>query len=83
MILINKYEIIEANVEGDKYTRIYDKFTKVLRWESDFKSYIFKDNKWMLVTKRKGFKKYLESCWLEDEYKKYIRIEKIKTLIDD
>jgi len=80
--IINHVEIIEFNTNEGVYKRTYDLITNRIVWWNDFKQYEYnKNNKWEFYTKRKGYVKTIEKCWLEDEYKKYLRKNKIKTVI--
>jgi len=79
--LITHIEVIEFKTDDGIFKRTNDLITNRLVWWNEFKQYEYKDNKWHYYTKRKGYIKSDEKCWIEDEYKKYLRKNKLKSVI--
>ena len=80
------HEVVEVTTEnGDNYKRIHDKIKNELYWRNDFKTYLYNENNktWSLYSERRGFIGTGGTCWLEDEYEKYLRIQKLKRIIDE
>jgi len=79
--ILNHVEIIEFNTDDGVFKRTNDLVSNRLVWWNEFKQYEYKNNKWDFFTKRKGYVKTIDNCWIEDEYKKYIRKNKLNSII--
>jgi len=77
-------EILEIKTENVFWQRIHNKLENTLMWANEFKQYDYdsKSKQWHTFTKRHGHVESTPTCYLEIEYEKYLREEKLKRLIE-
>lgn len=80
--IIGHVETIEFNTVDGLFRRTHDLFSNRLVWWNEYKQYEYKNKTWQFFTKRKGYVKTVEKCWVEEEYKKYMRKNKLKSIIE-
>ena len=74
--------VVVETLDGD-FTRVFNRLENELYWTNKHIKFMYNfDGTWTKFSMR-NYPKVMDSCFLEDDYNKLLRIEKLKRILEN